>query len=214
MPNEKIFCRNCGAEILSSDTYCSKCGTRLESIQEEVKPNKYFLSKNMMWGIIGLLFIGLLCIISIGVTIHNNPNPESLNTTQTNDISTSDPTIAAVGTKEQVDSEIYNFANVIDNKYSQWCCYDYGNKYKIYTAPKGYTYLIALIVVQNKGYSSISTNPYNWKLTTNGVSYTPDTATFGIKQPLSQVEHDGQASFAIIYLVQGNPSTAQLTYMG
>ena len=68
--------------------------------------------------------------------------------------------------------------------------------------------------MHNNGYRLISTNPFYWKLTADSVSYTPDTAIFSINQPLSQIEHGGQESFDIVYLVQGNPENVRLSYTG
>ena len=102
---------------------------------------------------------------------------------------------------------------VKNNDYASFCCYNLGSDYKRYTAPRGYTYLVAMVHVKNDGYSSISTNPFSWKLTADGVTYEPDQATFLAKQPISQVEHGGKANFYIVYLVHGDPQTATLTYV-
>lgn len=221
MTADKMFCRKCGKELLDTDIFCSKCGTRLvpsaEAIATKIKSKKLFLSKTMMLGIIGILVLGIFVFI-IGVTVHPNQNvannTPAMNSKLASTTTLKDSTIATVYTIDKIKAKNYQLSKVINNDFSEWACESYGTQLGTYTALSGYTYICALIAIKNNGFNSISMNPYSWKLTADNVSYSPDTATFSLKQPLSQVEHGDEAGLSIVYLVQGNPQTACLTYIG
>lgn len=220
----RVFCRNCGAEMLNSDIFCSKCGTRLEPstklITNKVKLHNRFISKKMTWVIIMILCIGALCFFLTLSVLHSNLCSESSKISPTTVASSTqntapqDPTLAKVYTLEGIKAGNYQVSDVQNNQNSQFACFLIGNQYDNYTAPTGDNYLKVALMIVNRGPNSISTNPDLWKLTANDVSYTPNVATSSIKQPLSQVEHGDMAKVELIYLVKGNPQTVQLTYTG
>lgn len=118
--------------------------------------------------------------------------------------------------KAQLDSKNYDTYGVINNGYAQWCVFNYGQDNGIIPAQKGFTYLAAFVFIKNDGYDPISTDPQYWKLTTDGVTYTADPTLQALKQPITTVEHGGENTIYIMYLVHmvhGNPTEATLTYI-
>ena len=81
-------------------------------------------------------------------------------------------------------------------------------------APDGYNYVVAVINIHNTGDKKISTNPFYWYLTADSITYSPDTPTWdsSIHRPSVKGGKGGKASLTCVYLVQGAPSFATLSY--
>jgi hypothetical protein len=85
-----------------------------------------------------------------------------------------------------------------------------------YKAPSGYSYVIVSLYVKNDADQSVSTNPYYWDLTVDGVKYSPDTATYSdiIKHQTVDVGKGGEVEGQLAYIVKGNASDPTLEYNG
>jgi hypothetical protein len=84
------------------------------------------------------------------------------------------------------------------------------------SAPAGESYVVVNLYIKNNVDQSISTNPFFWSFTADGIKYTADAATFSssIKHQSVDVGKGGEIETQIVYLVKGNPSDAHLTYTG
>lgn len=79
-----MFCKECGAQVADGDMFCAKCGTAVESEDEDSKSNrKRKLAASILGG------IGGVCLLlgAIGYMMRGNSEPVS-NTKQTQEIST------------------------------------------------------------------------------------------------------------------------------
>jgi hypothetical protein len=88
--NEKIFCPNCGARILTSDIYCFSCGTELKVLSiEEKEPDNYETEQkstaheNRLYLLYIALFVTIgALVLAIGIMLphlndlqnHTHPN--------------------------------------------------------------------------------------------------------------------------------------------
>lgn len=83
-----------------------------------------------------------------------------------------------------------------------------------YTAPSGYSYAIVKIYLKNDADQKVTTNPYSWIFTADGIQYNPDSSTFSdiIGHQDVDVVKGGEIETKIVYLVKGDPSEANLTY--
>lgn len=74
MFDDRVSCHNCGAKILSSDSFCSNCGSRVDPKQEESKQSKVYISKNMMWVIIAFLAVGAIFSYATAIAVNSSPD--------------------------------------------------------------------------------------------------------------------------------------------
>jgi len=83
-------------------------------------------------------------------------------------------------------------------------------------APSGSKYVVVKIYLKNNADQSISTNPYLWDFTTDGIKYTLDSATFSqeINHQSVDVGKGGEMETEIVYVVKGDPNEAVLSYNG
>jgi hypothetical protein len=84
------------------------------------------------------------------------------------------------------------------------------------TAPSGYTYVVCTLYIQNNDTKSISTNPWNWELIANGITYDHDTMTYSdaINHNTVDIGHGGEFETQFVFLVKGGIQTAGLLYTG
>lgn len=82
------------------------------------------------------------------------------------------------------------------------------------TAPAGKEYIIVTIHIDNQGSATYNTNPYNWSLTADGITYDPDAATYdaSIDTKTVDVGPGGKIDVQYVYLVDGNPTNLTLNY--
>jgi len=85
-----------------------------------------------------------------------------------------------------------------------------------FSAPSGKDYVIVDLYIKNNADQSISTNPYNWNFVANGITYTVDSATFdnSIKSQSVDVGKGGEVETQMVFLVNGEPSNAEMKYVG
>lgn len=85
-----------------------------------------------------------------------------------------------------------------------------------YTAPAGYEYIIVTIYLKNNADRSVSTNPYYWSLTVDGIKYTPDVSSYSdvINHQTVDVSKGGELETKLSYLVKGEPTSAYISYSG
>lgn len=84
------------------------------------------------------------------------------------------------------------------------------------TAPAGYNYEVVTIYLKNNADKTVSTNPYFWILTADGIEYTVDSSTFSenINHQSVVVAKGGEIETRMVYVVKGDPLTATLNYNG
>jgi len=83
-----------------------------------------------------------------------------------------------------------------------------------YVAPTGYNYVLVQIYLKNNANQQVSTNPYYWKFTADGLQYDADVATYseGINHQNIEVGKGGEIETFIVYLVKGYPAEAEIGY--
>ncbi|WP_048042981.1 DUF4352 domain-containing protein [Methanosarcina mazei] len=83
-----------------------------------------------------------------------------------------------------------------------------------YIAPAGYNYVIATVYLKNNANVQVSTNPYFWKFTADGLQYDADVSTFSdvINHQNIEVGKGGEIETTIVYLVKGSPVEAEIGY--
>lgn len=83
-----------------------------------------------------------------------------------------------------------------------------------YTAPSGYSYAIVKLYLKNDADQKVTTNPYSWIFTADGIQYNPDSSTFSdiIGHQDVDVVKGGEIETQIVYLVKGDPLEAELAY--
>lgn len=83
-------------------------------------------------------------------------------------------------------------------------------------APDGYSYALVTVHIKNTGKDTYSTNPLYWTLSADGITYSCDVTTFNaaIHHQSVNVGPGGETTTKFIYLVQGSPESAQLSYNG
>lgn len=86
----------------------------------------------------------------------------------------------------------------------------------IYDAPAGYTYAVVTLYIKNEAHEKVSTNPYCWTLSANGIEYDSDVATYSdkIDHETVDVSKGGEFTTQFVYLVQDGVTTASLDYDG
>lgn len=85
-----------------------------------------------------------------------------------------------------------------------------------YKAPTGYNYAVVNIYLQNEANVPVSTNPYFWKFSANGLQYDVDVSTFSeeVNHQTIEVGKGGRFETTLVYLVKDYPHQANLTYTG
>lgn len=79
--------------------------------------------------------------------------------------------------------------------------------------PDGYSYVTVTIHMENGGDIPISTDGSYWKFISNGVSYSCEPVTTAFSTPSQfEVKPGESLTFTIHYLVEGEPTTASLSY--
>jgi len=100
--------------------------------------------------------------------------------------------------------------------YSDWTYTITQSLGQYYVAPSGYNYVIATIYLKNNADISVSTNPFYWKFTADGLQYDADSSTYSeiINHQNIEVGKGGETETTIVYLVQGYPTEAEIGYYG
>lgn len=100
--------------------------------------------------------------------------------------------------------------------YSDWTYTITQSISQYYVAPAGYNYVIATIYLKNNADVPVSTNPYYWKFTADGLQYSADASTFSdvINHQNIEVGKGGEIETTIVYLVKGYPAEAEIGYYG
>lgn len=82
------------------------------------------------------------------------------------------------------------------------------------TAPAGYTYAIVTLYLQNDGPKTVSTNPWNWELWANGITYRHDSNTYSeyVNHQTVDVRNGGEIVTQMVFLIQGDVTSASLIY--
>lgn len=156
-----------------------------------------------MSGASRFVIVIFLVIISSAFTVSNTPsNPTD--DIQVNDIPETNANVAPT-VSDSEDGCNYDWTYTISPNVGSY-----------YNAPDGFSYLIVDLYIKNNGDQTISTNPFSWKLTADGIIYQPDTATFdqSIGSQSVEVGKGGEKETKIVYLVKGVPDTAILEYGG
>jgi hypothetical protein len=85
-----------------------------------------------------------------------------------------------------------------------------------FVAPSGKSYAIVDIYLKNNADGTVSTNPFNWNFISNGITYQMDSSTFdqSIHSETVDVGKGGETTCQIVYLINGEPDTAELKYTG
>lgn len=102
--------------------------------------------------------------------------------------------------------------NIFD--YTTYECTLYSQIGKYNTAPAGKCYAVVDIHIDNTGTQTYSTNPWNWQLRADGITYNHDTSTYdeSINQMNVDVGPGGQIDTQIVFLINGEPSQVELVY--
>jgi|GEM_PF-1196218 len=170
------------------------------------------ISKNLISVLIGvaILFAG----IALGVALSGENHSTGIQDQNVASPSAS-PTISGDLSSEPqaTPSPIEESADVC---YWDW---EFGTTSKIgeyYVAPFGYSYVLVNLYLKNEGDGLVSTNPNYWPLTADGITYTPDTATYSdeINHQTVEVGKGGELETRMVYLVKGDPEEATLSYAG
>lgn len=205
MSEDTGFCRKCGTKIKEEDVFCSKCGTKLDTTKEEIitevfkaqeETNKWSLGKRIIVGIGCLLVIFFGLVVLVAMLPHSNTSTSS----------SMPPTLNSIVSTPAQDDNVCKWF---------WSWKKVSHIGDIY-APAGECYVIIDLDICNNAEQSVSTNPFFWSFTANGLKYTADSATFSseIDHQSVDVGQGGGLETQIVYLVKGNPSDAYLTYTG
>lgn len=170
------------------------------------------ISKNIMNVIIGIMI--LVIGITLGVAFSGGNH-----STETQDQNVASPSTSPT-TSEDASSEPQSTPSPIEES-SDVCYWDWefettSRVGEYYVAPSGYSYVLVNVYLKNKGDTIVSTNPNYWPLTVDGITYTPDTATYSeeINHQTVDVGKGGELETRMVYLVKGNPTEAALGYSG
>jgi hypothetical protein len=191
MSDNTLNCAKCSTEMKETDAFCPKCGNPAGTQPKK----KSSVGKKLLYGIgvIVGLFVFLVIIAAMGSPAHtqNNVAPSG-----------NSPTTPAIENKEVC---YFDWGYGIDSSIGTY-----------YTAPTGYNYAIVTIYLKNNADKSISTNPYFWTLTADGIKYTVDSSTFSenINHHSVDVAKGGEIETSMVFVVKGNPAEATLKYSG
>lgn len=86
-----------------------------------------------------------------------------------------------------------------------------------FVAPDGYYYLIVTLKLKNESNIPVSTNPYFWSITSNGVTYYHDSVTFYdkyINNQVVEVGKGGEFTTQIVYVVPKDLRQFNINYIG
>jgi hypothetical protein len=196
MSDEMGFCRKCGAQLDSHAEARAK-DTFAEFNVPEAQPKKSSLGKKLIYGIVGIIGIFFLLGV-IGAMLPPSSHSTSASIT---------PSSNSMVTTHAQDSNVCQW---------DWMWGTTSSIGKYYTAPAGESYVIVNLYIKNNAKRSVSTNPFYWSFTADGLKYTVDAATFssGIKHQSVDVGQGGEIETQIVYLVKGDPSEARLRYSG
>ena len=79
-----MYCRKCGQELKEDSTFCDKCGTKVETLEETkaVKEEEKKATNSVLLGILilAVVFVTVFGIIMIAVTMNNNNDNGTSNT--------------------------------------------------------------------------------------------------------------------------------------
>lgn len=170
------------------------------------------MSKNVTTVIIGIIILVIGIILGAGFSGGNHP-------TETQDQNIASPSTPPV-TSEDVSSEPQSTPSPIEKStgvcYWDWEFETTSRVGEYYVAPSGYSYVLVDVYLKNEGDTIVSTNPNYWPLTVDGITYTPDTATYSeeINHQTVEVGKGGELETRMAYLVKGNPMEATLSYTG
>lgn len=83
---------------------------------------------------------------------------------------------------------------------------------KYFTAPRGYIYAIVTLTIRNESGITISTNPWNWKLISNGIEYSYDSVTHdeNVNNQTVEIHRGAEFTTDIVYAVKSNTTYAHL----
>ena len=104
--------------------------------------------------------------------------------------------------------------NIFD--YTTFECTRYNQIGEYNFAPAGKSYAVVDIHINNQGTQTYTTNPWNWQLKVNGVTYNHDTSTYdkSVNMMNVQVGPGGSIDTQIVFLVDGEPVDFELIYNG
>ena len=163
------------------------------------------VSQNQKYIIVGIvfLFVGL----TFGAVIFGTQNTAPSTQAGTPQVVTTPQAVATPAPRSYDDL----------SNYWNWTAGDVSS-IGTYTANQGYNYEIVTLHINNTGTRTISTNPYFWKFTYDGITYDPDVATFSeyINSKTVDVGPGGDIELEIAYLVKSRMKqiTAALSYVG
>ncbi|MDD2613911.1 MAG: DUF4352 domain-containing protein [Methanosarcina sp.] len=97
-----------------------------------------------------------------------------------------------------------------------WNYYTTSSLGEYYKAPQGYNYAVVTIYLKNNADSTISTNPWSWKLIADGIKYNHDSSSYSehINTQVVDVGKGGEMENSMVFIVKGTPAEATLEYTG
>ena len=100
--------------------------------------------------------------------------------------STSPPTgPSAPSTPSATKEVVIRYSSTTTEHLGEW--FEYIEEW-LYEADPGHTYLVVSLDIENKGYESFYTNPFNFAVIVSHVAYDPATPTWGMDDRLKTVD--------------------------
>jgi len=185
------YCPKCGAVNEKDSIFCAKCGYEFKKELKKEQPS----SKKSWFLVIG--FIAIVC--AAGVFGEHFFRSEGETESSTYITSTQQP--------------------LSTTKSASYCFYDFELETISYVgdinARHDYKFCIATIKVINNSDIPIHTNPYNWVLESNGITYNHHYATYSDKINFQSVDINkgGTFTFQIVYEVPESMRYGTIRYI-
>jgi len=195
-----------GASVFLDDTYEGETPKILEDIKQGSHTVTLTLAEYEDWS----KDISVEADKTVSVSPTLTPT-ESLK--DTSDVSTDKSTGTSANSAFISDSENVKTPTSVDiSPYLDWSftTSEYG---PLNNVPEGSSYVTVTIHIKNDGEIPISTDRSCWKFISNGFSYSYDTSTVFNLPSQDEVNPGESLTFTIKYVVEGEPTTASLSYI-